>query len=62
MADIWYDSLMVGTLPLDPVEREKIMKEETYITLTDVIDTRTNTYYSVAVVKERNAKWFVPAE
>lgn len=30
------------------------------ITLYNVIDTRTDTFYSVAMVKEQNAKWFVP--
>ena len=30
------------------------------VTLYNVIDTRTNQYHSVAVVKERNVKWFVP--
>lgn len=29
------------------------------ITLENVIDIRTGNYYSVAIVKERNAKWFV---
>ena len=32
------------------------------ITLYNVIDTRTGIRYSVAIVKSRNAKWFVPAE
>lgn len=32
------------------------------ITLHNVIDTRSGNYYSVVVVKERNAKWFIPAE
>ena len=32
------------------------------ITLYNVIDTRTGQYHSVAIVKERNAKYFVPAE
>ena len=32
------------------------------VTLYDVIDIRTGNYYSVAVVKQRNAKYFVPAE
>lgn len=31
------------------------------VTLYDVIDTRTNQFHSVAMVKERNARWFVPA-
>ena len=31
------------------------------VTLYDVIDIRTGVYYSVAVVKQRNRKWFVPA-
>lgn len=32
------------------------------VTLYNVIDTRTNRFHSVAVVTERNAKYFVPAE
>lgn len=32
------------------------------VTLYNVIDTRTGKYYSVAVVKARNAKWFLPAD
>ena len=32
------------------------------VTLYDVIDTRTGQYHSIAIIKERNAKWFVPAE
>ena len=32
------------------------------VTLYNVIDTRTNQFHSVAIVKKRNAKWFVPAE
>ncbi len=32
------------------------------ITLHNVIDTRTGQFHSVAIVKVRNAKWFVPAE
>ena len=32
------------------------------ITLHDVIDIRTGMYYSVVRVKQRNARWFVPAE
>ena len=31
------------------------------ITLYDVIDIRTGLYHSVAKVKPRNVKWFVPA-
>lgn len=30
------------------------------VTLYNVIDTRTNQFHSVAVVKQRNAKYFVP--
>lgn len=30
------------------------------VTLYNVIDTRTNQFHSVAVVKEKNAKWFIP--
>ena len=30
------------------------------VTLYNVIDTRTGNYYSVAIIKQRNAKWFVP--
>ena len=33
-----------------------------YYTLYNVIDIRTETYYSVAVVSEKNLKYFVPAE
>ena len=32
------------------------------ITLYNVIDTRTGNFHSIAVVKKRNAKWFIPAE
>lgn len=32
------------------------------VTLYDVIDTRTGQFHSVAVVKERNVKYFVEAE
>lgn len=32
------------------------------VTLYNVIDIRTGQYYSVAVVKENKAKYFVPAE
>ena len=28
------------------------------VTLYNVIDTRTGNYYSVVIVKQRNAKWF----
>jgi len=31
------------------------------VTLYNVIDTRTGLFHSVAIVKKRNAKWFVPA-
>jgi hypothetical protein len=31
------------------------------ITLYNVIDIRTGQHYSVVIVKQRNAKWFVPA-
>ena len=31
------------------------------IKLYDVVDTRTNQFHSIAIIKERNAKWFVPA-
>ena len=30
------------------------------VTLHNVIDTRTGNYYYVAIVKEKNAKWFIP--
>ena len=33
-----------------------------YVTLYNVIDTRTGQFHSVAVVKEKNAKYFVPAD
>ena len=32
------------------------------VTLRNVVDIRTEFYHSIAVVKARNAKWFVPAE
>lgn len=32
------------------------------VTLYNVIDIRDNNFYSVAIVKERNVKWFRPAE
>lgn len=32
------------------------------ITLYDVIDIRTGQHHSIAVVKQRNAKWFIEAE
>lgn len=32
------------------------------IRLTNVIDTRTGQYHSEAIIKERNAKYFVEAE
>lgn len=32
------------------------------IRLYNVIDIRTGQYYSEVITKERNAKWFVPAE
>ena len=31
------------------------------VRLENVIDIRTNQFYSVAIVKERNVRWFVPA-
>lgn len=33
-----------------------------YVTLENVIDIRTNKLHSVAVVEERKAKYFVPAD
>lgn len=30
------------------------------VTLYNVIDTRTGQYHSIAIIKERNARWFVP--
>lgn len=30
--------------------------------LHNVIDMRTGRFYSIAIVSERNARWFVPAE
>ena len=30
------------------------------VTLYNVIDTRTNQFHSIAIVKERNVKWFIP--
>lgn len=35
---------------------------ETMITLYNVIDIRNDNFYSVAIVKERNAKWFKEVE
>lgn len=35
------------------------MNEE-YVILYNVIDTRTGLHHSVAVVKQKNARWFVP--
>lgn len=32
------------------------------ITLYNVIDMRTNKFHSVARIKQRDAKWFVPVE
>lgn len=32
------------------------------ITLRDVVDIRTGQFYSIVKVKQRNARWFVPAE
>lgn len=32
------------------------------VTLYNVVDTRTGQHHSVAIVKERNARWFVPEE
>lgn len=32
------------------------------VTLYNVIDIRTGQFHSIAIVKERNAKWFIPAE
>lgn len=32
------------------------------ITLHNVIDTRTGQFHSVAVIKAKNRKWFVPAD
>ena len=31
------------------------------VKLYNVIDTRTNQFHSVAIVKKRNVKWFTPA-
>ena len=31
------------------------------ITLRNVIDIRTNQFHSVAVIKAKNSKWFIPA-
>lgn len=33
-----------------------------YITLYNVIDIRTNQFHSVAIIKEKNRKWFIDAE
>lgn len=32
------------------------------VTLYNVIDIRTDQFYSVAIIKKRNAKWFIKAE
>ena len=32
------------------------------VTLYNVVDKRTGLFHSVAIVKQRNAKWFVPVE
>ncbi len=32
------------------------------VTFYNVIDSRTGQFHSVAIVKARNAKWFIPAE
>lgn len=32
-----------------------------YVRLENVIDTRNNRFYSVVIVKQRNARFFVPA-
>ena len=32
------------------------------VKLTNVIDIRTGQFHSVAIIKQRNVKWFVPAE
>ena len=32
------------------------------VKLYNVIDVRTNQFHSIAIVKERNAKWFVPVD
>ena len=32
-----------------------------YVRLTNVIDTRTNKYHSVAIVSEKKVKYFIPA-
>lgn len=32
------------------------------VKLENVIDIRTGQYYSVAIVRERNARYFIPAE
>lgn len=31
------------------------------VRLTNVIDIRTNQFHSVAIVKEKNVRWYVPA-
>jgi len=36
------------------------MRDKTVV-LRDVIDTRTNNYHSIAVVSEKNVKYFIPA-
>lgn len=32
------------------------------VTLYNVVDIRNNQFHSIAIVKERNAKWYVPVE
>lgn len=44
-----------------PGPRRAERRETEMITLYDVVDIRTGQRHSVAVVKARNAKWYVPA-
>lgn len=40
----------------------KEIKTDELCVLHDVVDTRTEQYHSEAIVKEKNMKWFIPAE
>ena len=39
---------------------QKIKEEENVVTLYNVLDTRTEKIHSVAIVSEKNVKWFIP--
>lgn len=74
MSDTWYDELIVyDPMPVITAEDseevkqwkrqllQKIKEEENVVTLYNVIDTRTGNFHPVAIVKEKNARWFIPA-